>query len=191
MGLDMYLYKIERVTKEEKKYYVERDGDVEDVLSISEDEIGLEMYKDLAPYAEKVVVNREYINLAKFMEDNNIPETAYIAGEHYSSDGTAEFIFRYGEDFEDRCEIEVDYEEFVKNYSYTQADTVYIVKYYEVGYWRKAYDTRHIIYAMIDRNVENCGYYKLSPLDVEDLATTNEEIDDLDDFEDIFYHEWY
>lgn len=184
MGLDMYLYRVSRVTEEQKAKFIENMGEWYDededcfVISIMKNELNEKMYSDLIPYLEEVTVTREYFDFDRIKEDNNIPEDAELTGRNFSS--PLRLWFRDNDD--NQYEVTIDNEE---QYVYKKDETVYIAYVEEIDYWRKGYGLQREIHEHLNNEVENCGYYRLDYEFAKSISDTVKATDA------VFYHEWY
>lgn len=184
MGLDMYLYKVYKVTEMEASLFIGsnlsklpngwRYFDKEDVAENNN------MFKDLLPYMQPIFAYIDVIDVRKIKINNDIPEDASITGQYFNGENIT-FTFRWENNGENSSK-DITFNE--DDYILTKEVEVYLCKMENVYCWRKDYETEEAIYMRYDGVIENCGYYHLD-------ADTVKFLNVIDDTEDIFYHEWY
>lgn len=199
MGLDMYMYKIEKLTEDEasllvglstrdiapRYHYIDKDTFDE----------WPDMYSDLIPFICEIPVIATMFNQKACFEAHGISERDELCGSFYSHD-------RAGWSFASGAKIEIDRAEY-ESYFYEQEVLIYVFKSKEVAYWRKAYDlddflqnariicrTRQMIEEegrvptdkeILSWKTENCGYYMLCPDEKTVLRAYIEEHEDEDE----------
>ena len=187
MGLDMYVYQIEKLKEEEisplvgipmgnisnEYHYIDKE-------TVDEDP---EMYSDLIPFVSEIPVIAMAFNHKACFADNNIEEGDSVCGSFYNNS-------RVGWSFASGAKIDISREEYEK-YLFEVETLVYVFKSKEVAYWRKFYDLDEFLEAarIISRTkryveehgcppgenevkywkTENCGYYMLSPEEKQSL----------------------
>ena len=200
MGLDMFAFKIRKVTAEElasiNSYEDVRNG--LNAISVADFNDNPEMFNDLGPYVTKKALSTSYINYDKIREDFGIPEKAHCVGERYSAEGWS-FSYRW-EDGEEKQNKKVSISAESKDeYLITKDTDFFLFHCTDVGYWRKDYELQDEIYDgfhFAGTEVENCGYYKVND-DVFELIRDDLSEEGVDAYlsEDadtgLFYHEWY
>jgi hypothetical protein len=213
MGLDMYLYKVKKMKEEAAKVLNNltseqiREKYPNALIFGMNNEEEARLYEALLPYAQKVMVINRYLNLEKMKKDYDIPNDAYINGEGWTTN-EVHYSF-YDNASKKSFDVKMTIDELDKKYGFDETDEQYIVKEIEeVYYWRKAYKIQDFFYE--NHPVENCGYYLTSKDELEDLVDYATEIEvDEDDYDNsfdisridlvdddneeeaIFYHEWY
>lgn len=187
MGLDQFLYKVKRMEENEaqKLNSTHIDTFPRNVWSFFSEDIEKEanegMFRDLLPFMRKVEAITSVYDIAKMKADNDIPQDARIFGRGFYDD-RCEFNFVWGKACDKQSKLIVFSKgEYIKH----KIVDVYVCYAQEVYYWRKNYQVQETIYDYYDREIENCGYYLM---DEEFLA---ELVPELEDYEDIMYHEWY
>lgn len=188
MGLDMYVYRVQKPCLDVSKVY-DRD-DIYGVV-IDENEINAPMYCQLIPYCERLRVITHYYNFDKLKEDYGLSEV-HIGGYSYDGNGAATFIYgvKDGEKFNAKIKDDV----IMNKYIIDKEESCYVCKITEVQYWRKAYDIQDWFHENIPCNVENTGYYLL---DEDQRAEFNKEFpydtlpEDSSEEYAYFYWEWY
>ena len=200
MSLDMFVFKMSRLTEEELEYIrkVGKIGEVNNYLSIPEDEIHDGLYRDLERYCEKVTVDNEYIDLGKVKKDNDIPEKAYVSGASFGG-GKASYSFSCGDGKARSWEVQLTQKEIEESYLKTVKESVYLVKRSLVATWAQEDELNRTICNLYDdgeRYVENVGYYAVNSdmlKTMNDFESSygegfNEEVDST---EGLFYHIWF
>ena len=98
MGLDMYLYAVSKLTKEEAEKYNGRsieelyDSDISAVLTkIDEDDTG--SLDSIKPYLTKARMIDAIIDIDRIVAENQIPGDAYVSGRTETQE-YVELIFR-------------------------------------------------------------------------------------------------
>lgn len=196
MGLDMYLFKVERLSgKEHKELHKARKDDVyKNYHCIDKEDFDREsdMYGDLKPYVRPITVITTFFNYEQCLKDYNINKDDIL----FRSQGNGTI----GWHLTDNTEITLTEEQYSK-YLYDEEQEVYVFKCEQAAYWRKYYDladffdTKH--------NVENCGYYLLSYDEKQELKEYLRK-HDPDSFKNnlnirllnstkanLFYHAWW
>lgn len=109
MGLDMYLYRVEKLSDKEVAKIRETGGKnlPDGTLSFPKDSVDTDktgMYKDLKPYFTEVKVINSYYDMEKLTKENDIPEEAYLGGRSWGN-GKAIFSFYWGDGSEKSVEL--------------------------------------------------------------------------------------
>lgn len=189
MGLDMYVYRIQKPGLDAEKVYDRNE--IEGVV-LHKDEIGEPMYRQLLPYCDELRVIIHYYDLDKIKEDYGLSEV-YVSGYSYDDKGGRTFIsgVKNGENFRAEIEDDVIQEKYIIN----KEELCYVCHTDEVQYWRKEYDIQDWLHDSIGCNVENTGYYIL---DEELRSNFNSEFPEVPlpnektpDQYAYFYWEWY
>lgn len=193
MGLDMWVRRVSKVYIEDKTYTEEeiRERDLSSYL-VSDFEKDEDMFHDLLPYVSKVSIKTKYYDVAKIIEDFNLPKESYI--NRISGDG----ITVGGRDKRTKTwkTADITMSTVQEKYIRTVEEPSYVFRSEEVAYWRKAYELQEAFYREIG-HVENCGYYILDSDIIGRLKKEfEEEMDgvpreDPEEDEALFYHEWY
>ena len=195
MGLDMYAFKIRKITDEEKEVLEASmpKSHPDDIFLFPVPEQGTENYemlKDLKEYATTMNLPQTYINMAKIREDNNIPEEAVIGGTIYGAKSIT-YDFYFGKGNASSRSVELTREEIEENYLFDQQEDFWVVHAEECGYWRKHYRLEDDLYELYDGTIYNCGYHKCNEKMLALLADDGGICTYTDEGEAIFYHEWY
>ena len=200
MGLDMYVFKMSRLTKEELDAIKEVGRLEEDnrYLSISEDKIHESLYRDLEGYFEKVTVDNEYIDIDKVKKDNGIPEEAFVVGQSIGG-GKISYSLSLGGGQNNFWNVELTREEIEESYLKTVRENVYLAKSELVGYWCQEEELNNTICNLYDdgvRYVENVGYYEVNTDMLKAMKDFKSAYGDgfkreIDNTEDLFYHIWF
>ena len=205
MGLDMYLYRITRLTDEEKKE-VDAMG-LNDIYEAGfctiefypdpetpDDPLSDPLLKQILDYLYVIKRDQQYVNLDRLKKHFGIPEDAKRCGSVQGS-GPWKIFFNKGEKGYEANLHEVPEKELERLMD-TVEDTFGICKEEEVAYWRKHYDLQTKLHAACDVPVLNCGYYPLNKdmkaairrdgardLKAADMKATKDSV--------VCYHEWY
>lgn len=190
MGLDMYVQKIYKPKLDKTSYTSEHLRDLgHSFVTIEEfNKYGAAMC-ELRPYCAKTIVTQAYYDVKKIISDYGLPENSYIGMISY------EKIAVCGKRGDEHVRQEVSREEIDEKYTLIKDEECYVWHSDEVAYWCKAYDKQSAWYEILDRDVENCGYYELTEDDIGEFRKRFP--DDENDFERdeddsaLFYHEWY
>jgi hypothetical protein len=189
MGLDMYVYRINKPKLEDRVYTTDEiiGAGLSYVLT-KETEDEIQLITELLPYTITRDVICQFYDREKMIVDYNLPDDSYIG--MYSPEGIALYGTRNGEGVSQF----ISREDVKTKYTLTETRPCYIWNAEEVYYWRKAYDIQDWIYSELFYEVQNCGYYEL---DGELISRLNAEFDEEVPVEDptnehaLFYHEWY
>lgn len=192
MGLDMYVFRITNPKLEYRLYSSDELASLSlTTCTVRDIDLMEEATRQLLPYVSKIQVINDYYNVEQIIKDYNLPGDSYIG--MYSSDG----IKVGGKDKDGKyVSVNVSPEEIENKYTLTELEDAYAWKSEEVAYWRKHYSLQERFYDLIG-DVENCGYYKLDRLLIEQLREEfREDVEDIpleDSTEEsaLFYHEWY
>jgi protein tyrosine phosphatase len=169
MGLDMYIYKINKLSEYEKQE-AERLRDPDQCMCTIMDKSDVDaepnMYEDIIPYITEVDMKCMVFDRDTFNKDFGIPDDALRVGEAY---GPTKVAFSY----DNGQSVSVPMEEFEMYWKPSQKPA-YLFKKKEMAYWRKAYELDDFIQAEIteiknkERRpdeepfcFENCGIYYL------------------------------
>ena len=218
MGLDMYLYRVNKIQNEEnakKRFSGKLDHEIEDAgyraFYIEEGKYNPEL-SDLMPYLTKIDdVRVQCVDEEKIMREYNLPEDAYRCGWGFS-DGNIDFMYAF-ESAGDRDikDFHLPISEFEKKFVYEKPTTAAICQIEEVAYWRKFYDLQEALHLGYreDRekereetgqttpvDIENCGYHAMTESMWEALKEYDKDVyrklhGTENDDEKIFYYEWY
>ena len=199
MGLDMYLYRVSRVPKDELKKlegknYYDITEELGSCVMINEGDYNAElpMYKDVIPYLSPIMVKNEYIDLLKLKADYNVDPEAFIVGESYSSESVSYSFMVEGQ--KNSVKVTLTPDELRDKYRFEKVERMYIAYATEVHYWRKAYEVQDIFHKNID-DIENCGYYKVSEELLKEVAKEDDTVFSVPfvDTDEVgtFYHSWY
>ena len=186
MGLDMYAYRIKKASSRDIKDLItngiRRDG----ILFIENDKLDSNKYADLKPFVTEVsYISREHIDLEKIKKAFNIPEDAHNFYTIKSREFT-QYKFSWTDQNGKKCTKSVDIpQEESEKYLYDNPFVGYVVKYEEVGYWRKEYDLQDQLYSLYEGSIENCGFHKCNPEMIQAMHLR------CRDDNNIFYCEWY
>ena len=189
MGLDQYVYKIEKTKLEERIY-----------TSAELRELGLNftearnvdeypnLYADLLPYAIKRYVSSEYYDVEKMIADYNLPSNSHVWMQSYDK------IALGGKtDDGERVQQEITREEIEEKYTVTKTFPYYIWKESEVAYWRKNYNLQDLVYDALG-NVDNTKYCILNKDIIREINREFRECLPLKEptkRSALFYWEWY
>lgn len=205
MGLDMYVYHIEKIPKQEldAAQKLRYDEVLDKYLCINAEYIEDAEYHDILPYMQKVEnIATDSINDEKLRAAYNIPEDWYLFG--CSNDNTRHVFSFTSDDSVKTKDIVVTNEELQKFFD-TSYQTYYIAKCTEVMYWRKAYQLQDMLHNAYRGSILNCGYHRLNQdmvqaikrYGADEVAEAFEDINIQDDFgkstetDGYFYLEWY
>ena len=208
MGLDMYLYRINKLN----------DHDVHLAEELPYEKLTSELYhfctqvldeKDddqsddnqlIAPILPWVTVVRkdiEYIDWDKLKEICKIPEDAKTGGSHYGpGDYRCYKFYKDGKSYDAVWSDLTD--EQKKAATVVENHRVAVWRQSEVAYWRKAYELQTALHDACDEVILNCGYYPLNDAMRKVLQTKDPEDEKLDELDlestndsVVVYHEWY
>lgn len=186
MGLDMSIYRCSRPIVDDTRIY---DREELPGIILSEEDIGEDMYAQLAPYCEKVRMLNSYYDMEKIRKDYGFSDHAYIS--MLSSDG-----IKVSDDCSSKSkEVNLSAKEIKEKYVLDKIEMCYYTSAEEVAYWRKNYDIQDWFHNNLSSTVENTGYYLL---DRELLEDFNEEypndavqVEEPNETSALFYWEWY
>ena len=216
MGLDMFLFRIQKINENEKKQLIGKtvEGLEEEGYSVFHtDEVPKSLYREIKPWLTPFTAGVKALNYDKIKKEHKIPEEAYCIGTGYG-DGKYRIHFEKSTLETDKAEdaeaeeplenlehykVEIPIEVMDEKYTMLKTETVNVAKMKEVGYWRKNYELAESITDSAFEEgvaVENCGYYPMTDSmwnDVKrlDRKTYDEAYEENTDEYIIAYHEWY
>lgn len=194
MGLDMFVFAMKKMTKEEKeKLETEPNEKNTDAMKLTHYTINketkdrlselLQVFPDsvfdlMLPYYDMEKIWKEHDGRGKY------------PGGYVCLYGDKSTGFHIGEKY-----IELSNEEIDQKYIFEKSTPCLVVHTREAAYWRKNDDLQEKIYEQLNRQIENQGYYGLSEDDIEALAHEDRQfaklLENRKDDETYFYHEWY
>lgn len=191
MGLDMWVYGIKDITKDDipdkmtEDWYEEHGYNT--IIEYDDDNEFDVMFHDLFDYS--VIRNVEYteVDFDKVKKDYGIKPEASIS--MMCGDGT--IGFSHGKYYK-----EINLSD-TKKYEVKIYRKSLIYKSEELAYWRKEYNLQQLIYDNYDGDVYNCGFHKL---DDDLIKKINKYLKRNDmnkqgindpDYDVKMYHEWY
>ena len=212
MGLDMYIYKMRKMTDEEIGWLsvpnvtfdaIEKAGYM-CVTAIDEEQFDLIRRPFEMGQIHKMTAIVERTNESLIKKDHRIPVRASRVGLVITGDQTTFTYAWYAARVNERKSkaVTLSRKELDDKYTHHNPEEVYVAKTYLVDYWRKYYNLQDFIYETLDERVHNCGYYPLTDVMIDSIYDFIEE-DDLyfgekhgkpvyDPEEEILlYHEWY
>ena len=213
MGLDQWLYQIQRLTKEEAialegKHYNEISEDDSLLLfRANESEEGdFDEIKSIFGYLTKVKLISSLVHIEDLYKDKGVPEGYSVIGSSYRNGNTHVSFVKHPEDGSEYeysklpiVEIDVTDEEYNK-YSYEEVEDYYVCKKEEIYYWRKNYELQYKLYESAEENgdqILNCGWHKCNEemiMDIQDAISQEDNMRlvlNLPESEAYVYHEWY
>ena len=189
MGLDQYVYRIEKVNLEDRVYTSKELRELgfsfAEVRNVNE---YLECYADLLPYTIQRNVSSEFYDIEKMIADYNLPSNSHIWMQSYNKIALGGYT-----DNGERVEQEITREEIEEKYTVTKILPYYIWKESEVEYWRKNYDLQDWVYDELD-NVDNTKYCILGKEVIREINRLFGECLPLREptkESALFYWEWY
>ena len=196
MGLDMYLFKVGKLTEKEGKeiHKARKDEVYKRYHCIDKESFDREhsMYGDLMPYVRPITVIATLFNCEQCFKDYNINKDDIL----FRSQMNDEISWH----LENKTVITLKGEQYSK-YLYDAEQEVYVFKCEEVAYWRKDYNLNDFFSNIFE--VENCGYYKLSNENKQELKAyirrcQPEDVKNNLDIKllssktsNLFYHAWW
>lgn len=163
MGLDMYLYKLTKVSEEEAAKV-----NAEDLKCtyFMKNERTDRLLQHVMPWLTKTDLSIQVWDMDKIKKSVGAPIDANVVVESHGGDYVVEFMFRKGEETYTATIMEDEVDEF----SMRIDKPAYLVNMEKVGYWRKDYAlAEKISDAFLSAKkpekriyVENTGYYPLT-----------------------------
>lgn len=198
MGLDMYLYKIQKPMENteqlskmgyeniHKKYYI-----------ITENDETPPNFQSIIKFTTKIKTKQKYTDCDKLKRNNNIPVSARLIASYSQQQGTITHIFQE-ENMDEPKSVTLPTEQLNAEYTAYKDITAYVFDTEEIGYWRKEYDLREDIHAACDIPIKNCGYYPITNEMWNTIEKADPDIyDKVKNYRNnnassiIVYHEWY
>lgn len=206
MGLDMYLYRISRISSsEQRKLRGKTEMQIYDKgYSVfhrpnSSNDDG-HLLDNIKPYLRGIKIPIEYFDMKKIRKDFKIPKNALQSGSCMSYE-RIKFEF-CSPDYKKSYAADLNSPELIKKYTYTKLTYCYVCRMTEIGYWRKHYKLQQKLYdeALLDGiTIENCGYYPLTDGMTKAILNDDYEYSEqvsphslkCDEDSIVVYHEWY
>ena len=185
MGLDMWLRKVQKPEMDLSSIKTVEDASNAGLTYIEKENLDTPAYEDLKDYVVTRTLAVEKIDLKKIMNDYDLD---VIVGRSKCRDN-------FGFSAKNGKKATISKKEMEEKYVFTEQQEFGLFQEEEVYYWRKAYDIQDFFYER--HNVENCGYHAISKYDIEYLNEVFDEevptdcVDELNENEALFYHEWY
>ena len=185
MGLDMYMYKAVTPGIDSDKTHKYEDLQALGYSIFDDKDLNEKYLKDLKQMAVPCMVEAEFTDWEKMRQELGTEEIPEIYG---LTQGVF-FLCADGKNFT------MSEDEFRK-YSYPNTQKFWVIKFERIGYWRNEHDLQEYIYELKKKkrvNVENCGYYLMSPEQLELIDNETDGEYGLRDYKNdkVYYHEWY
>ena len=178
MGLDVYLYKVSKISTEEKDRLegapINQSSGYQIFTSEDENEIVF-----LHPYLSQISMEGEFYDLEKLKEFYKVAIDATVIGRMYSAE---QVLF----EFSDGSKVTISPTDFVVS----KDITTFVCKMDEICHWRGDYDVREAAHSTCAVTVENLGYYPLTKKMYDAIKQVAPEFD-IEYSDNLFYHEWY
>ena len=197
MGLDMYLYRLEKPRPAVSILNKQSIDTLRDLNYFVVPRDGCEIpanIESILPFAKEINIDVRYINFDKIHEEFDIPKGAEIRKQYWLSN---EISYTFCLPDKTSKTITIPRETFEAEYLIPRKTDAYCWKEEEVGYWREDYKLQDAMHEACDIHIENCGYYPLSEAMWEVLKEydpeTYEKVKDYRHSRSsvICYHEWY
>ena len=179
MGLDMYMFHVERLNDEEVlSLHGKHTQDIDrkyTYISKEDFDADPDMYSDLIPFVSQISVKTRSFDWRRCWKANGVAEDDDVCASMFGG-GIARYTFNSGKS------IELSHEEY-EDYCYDHETMIYAWKSKQVAYWRKYYDLDEYLQQIRIKcraeamkadgqtpkkediatwQTENCGYYLLS-----------------------------
>ena len=213
MGLDMYIYKFNKIDKKEINKYRGCHNDDIPYKTLTNEAMMKEpyLYKDLKMFLYQIQIMFSIFEVGKCCEDHDC-DLSKMCGAAIGK--TIKYSFSDGKYFE------LSQEE-LESYCHNSLRDAFLFSREEVCYWRKEYDLQDIIHeahekkkqAYFDKKgitpdvtdvvIQNCGYYALTRSERNKIVKYLRKVDesgykeyidiltDYDNYPKLFYYEWY
>lgn len=199
MGLDVYAYRIRKVSDEEIKDItsveeVTARGGLEALPMATINESianGNTEYRDLLPYLTVKFLDSTCLKIEEFCDALGIKDTDEIVGRSYSADAVSYSIRDVNTENKSRT-VSFTKDEFLKGFCETKPVEVGIFEIENVGYWRKNSDLVDRMEEAYGDTITNCGYHEMNEEMIEIYEEEAEHpVTDLSDDEALFFSIWY
>lgn len=213
MGLDMYIYKFNKIDKKEINKYRGCNSAEIPYRNFTNTAIAEEpyLYEDLKLFLHPIQIMFNIFDVEKCCIDHGC-DLSKICGMSFGA------TLKYS--FSDGKSLELSKEEF-DSYCHDSLRDAFLFSREEVCYWRKEYDLQDIIHeahekkkqAYFDKKgitpdvtdvvIQNCGYYALTRSERSKIVKYLRKVDeseykeyidaltDYDNYPKLFYFEWY
>lgn len=193
MGLDQYIYRIEKLTEDDKKRIDqgETTGFSTVELNSPEDKELVEYIKDFVYIKDKVIECYSHDKIRKYF---NIPDTAIFI---FSRSDSTSVVWLFKDKIADKeYKVEPSKVQNISEVTDTKTVKEVFLKEQEIGYWRKNYKLQNKMHCACYHPVRNCGYYPLNKEMIRILLKDRTNIfarDDLTSTDNVVicYLEWY
>lgn len=185
MGLDMYMYKAVTPGIDANKIHKYEDLKYMGYSIFDDVDVKEKYRKDLKQMAVPCLVEAEFTDWGKMRQELGTEEIPELFG-------VTQGMFFLSADGKTFKMTEAEFRKF----SYCKAKKFWVIKLERIGYWRNEYELQHYIYELKKKkrvDVENCGYYLMSPEQIELVDSITDSEYCLSDYKNdkVFYHEWY
>ena len=198
MGLDMYIYKMSKLTDEEVKQIEGKKFD--DIIQKNtnyafipraDKECDMGSEKTLLSILKPTTILDDYIDMEKLKKETKVPKTAFLTGRCISKNGGT-FIFRWGKTRRRSKEINLKFSELV-NFVISKPVNVLVCKKQEVQYYRKHYDLQEALYEISSVPIENVSYIAMTDEMIEAVYRFDDEfkMPEMNEGDMLAYYEWY
>lgn len=133
MGLDIYLYEVQKIETQNKKVWTQDEIDEQSIAIFDIDAI-THQPKTIVDNCSKIKVKREYYNVPKILKDYGYDDTVHIELVGISSECNT---FCVTDKSEEENFIKISLEDVKNKYIFSQINKVYACKIEEIAYQRK------------------------------------------------------
>lgn len=196
MGLDMYLYKAKRPEYQKDEEFIPKEWFTNRGFTVLIKEELHGLMDELLPYCQQDTAMLKLIDIKQIIIDNGCdPDDCNIYMSYYKN---GKFCYQICREKENIKKVELTSEELEEQYTYESLEDIYVVNLEQMDYWREELDLRECVYNMLDYNVRNCEFKKLTMDQVAEIlnySDANREKDFAMEPETkncaYFYYEWY
>ena len=197
MGLDMYAFKVRKLTEAEAaSLTMTKLDDIPSVFNaflVSDVKDRKHLIADLTPYLTTVRMIATFVNFKKIIEDAGVPNDAVLCGEHMSpSEVGFSFSWKNNGEHIDKS-FTMSFSEYCEKYLYESDADFFVFARREIGCWRNYDALQEKLYDLYVGVIENCGFYSCNDDMIDEMVKSGVSEDSVscNDEEGIFYHEWY
>lgn len=192
MGLDAYIFRIERPTEEELKKLSDLSlSEINDLgynyIEAEAFERNLDLYQSVIWHARRITAKNKGFNQGDCFKAHGIDITQPYRS-HKAGEGMVVFL---------KTKTITLTKEDIEPYTYWEDCDIYVFKLETLAYWKNDFEINDFF--MLRTDIDNCGYYSLEPEDREELKKFlqkrgEEDFDTsvLDNYDmDLFYYAWW
>ena len=204
MGLDMYVYKMRKLSDREAQEingltFSGLKGINKNYIAFSEKEmveLGKTLYADVKPFLTAITYKSTTVKQKELRRDRKLASQMVLGSCDYYEDKREWILYWFDKENpnnEDSMYRMVLTKDQMEKYLAYNPSTLYVVERQEIGYWRAQHELRERVHKATQKKIENCGYYAVNKAMSEELVKAGLAKKFLKEAErkSLCYLEWY